>query len=191
MISFEKAFDIALGAVRPLGTEEVALIDAPLRILAQEVRADMAMPPFDKAMVDGYACRRADLGGDLEVVTTVAAGYAPEKALGPGECAKIMTGAAIPVGTDCVFMVEHSEASGENFVRFVGEKTNDNITPAGKDIKEGDLLLSPGHRILAPDIGVLASMGCTRPKVSQRPRVGVIATGDELHCHSGSLANSE
>ncbi len=180
MISFDEALEIALGAAHRLETETVALAQARGRILAQDLLADMPMPPYDKAMVDGYACRRADLDGPLRIVETVAAGYAPTRAVGPGECAKIMTGAMIPEGVDCVFMVEHSESDGEETVRFTSEKTNDNITKIAKDIAEGDLLLSPGHRIHASDIGVLAAMGCAQPLVYKQARVAVIATGDEL-----------
>jgi len=180
MISFEEAFDIALGAARLLETERVELAQSRNRILAQEVRADIAMPPFDKAIVDGYACRRADLGAELQVVETIAAGYAPEKSIGPGECAKIMTGAMLPEGVDCVFMVEHSEETESGAVRFIKEETSDNILPFAKHMAEGDIIMSPGHRILASDIAVLATVGCVRPEVYQRPRVAVIATGDEL-----------
>ena len=180
MISFDEALEIALGSARRLDTETVELARARDRILAQDLLADMPMPPFDKAMVDGYACRRVDLGSDLRVVETVAAGYVPTKTIGPGECVKIMTGAMLPEGVDCVFMVEHSESDGEATVRFNGEKTNDNISKIAKDIAEGDVLLSPGHRILASDIAVLAAMGCTRPQVYKQARVAVIATGDEL-----------
>ncbi len=180
MISFDEALEIAVGAARRLDTETVALAHARGRILAQELLADMPMPPYDKAMVDGYACRRADLDTTLQVVETVAAGYAPTKAIAPGECAKIMTGAMIPEGVDCVFMVEHSESDGAETVRFTGEKTNDNIAKIGKDIAEGDLLLRPGYRIHASDIAVLATMGCAQPQVYKQARVAVIATGDEL-----------
>ena len=162
MISFDEALEIAVGAARRLDTETVALAHARGRILAQELLADMPMPPYDKAMVDGYACRRADLDTTLQVVETVAAGYAPTKAVAPGECAKIMTGAMIPEGVDCVFMVEHSESDGAETVRFTGEKTNDNIAKIGKDVAEGDLLLRPGHRIHASDIAVLARRIRTR-----------------------------
>ncbi len=180
MIPFDEALEIALGSARRLDMETIELAHARDRILAQDLLADMPMPPYDKAMVDGYACRRADLGSELRVVETVAAGYAPSKIVDPGECAKIMTGAMIPEGADCVFMVEYSESDGEETVRFIGEKTNDNISKISQDIAEGDLLLRPGHRILASDVAVLAAMGCTRPRVYKQARVAVIATGDEL-----------
>jgi len=180
MISFDDAYRIAMDAARPLDVESTTFADALGRVLAQDVTADMPMPPFDKAMVDGYACRRADLGTPLTLVDTVAAGYEPKRAVGPGECAKIMTGAMVPSGADCVFMVEHSETDADGKVRFTGDDTAPNIGPLGRDFKEGDVLLQRGHRIGPTDIAVLAAVGCVAPRVYRRPRVCVLATGDEL-----------
>lgn len=185
MIPFEEAYDRAMASARTLGVERVALADVRGRVLAEPVRADMDMPPFDKSMVDGFACRRADLEDALRVVTTVAAGYAPERAVSAGECAKIMTGAQVPEGADCVFMVEHSETLDGGQVRCTRDDTNTNIAPRGKDVRTGDGLLEPGHRILAQDVGTLAAMGYAEVDVFRRPRVGVIATGDELVEPSG------
>ncbi|MFP6582854.1 MAG: gephyrin-like molybdotransferase Glp [Candidatus Hydrogenedentota bacterium] len=181
MISFEEAYATALASVRLMGAETVSLRDVVGRVLAQEIVADMAMPPFDRAMVDGFACRRADLGEPLTVGETIAAGYAPTQPITPGSCASIMTGAPIPEGADCVFMVEHSERSGDGAtVRFVNETANDNIAAMGKDVQPNDSLLLPGHLLGPPDVAVLASMGYAEVEVACRPKVGVIATGDEL-----------
>jgi len=180
VISFLDAYRTALNAARVLGEERVPLGDALGRILAQDVRADAAMPPYDKAMVDGYACRREDLGGTLRVVETIAAGYAPQHPIGAGECAKIMTGAMLPAGADCVFMVEHSAAAGDGAVRFTGQDTGANIAPLGRDYRPDELLLSRGARIHPPELAVLAAVGCVQPHVYRRPRVAVLATGDEL-----------
>ncbi len=180
MIPFDEAYRISLESARVLGVESVALEDSLQRVLAADVRADMAMPPFDKAMVDGYACRRADLGASLEIVETIAAGYEPKRAIGPGQCAKIMTGAMMPAGADCVFMVEHSETAGNGSTRFTGADTGDNVAKLGRDFSRGDTLLRPGHRIGPADIAVLAAVGCVQPEVYRRPRVSVLATGDEL-----------
>lgn len=180
MISFDDAYKTAMEAARPIGTNVIDLRHLQGRVLAEKIRADMAMPPYTKAMVDGYACRRADLGGTLNVVETIPAGYIPQETLAEGQAAKIMTGAMVPDGADCVFMVEHSEASGDGTVRFKGEKTNDNIAEHGKDIEEGETLLRPGHLVRPPEIAVLAAMGYASVRVSKRVRVGVIATGDEL-----------
>ena len=180
MISFDEALSRALGAARPPPFERTGLARALGRVLAEEVHADMDLPPFDRAIVDGYACRRANLPGPLRIVLTIAAGRPPTASIGPGECAKIMTGAMIPTGADCVFMVEQSEAAGADTVRHTGAATNDNIARRASDVKSGQRLLEPGMLIGPPEIAVLASMGIPEPLVAQRPRVTIIATGDEL-----------
>lgn len=180
MIPFEKAYSIALSAARPLPAEETPLAEARHRILAEEIRADMDMPPFAKAMVDGYACRRKDLGHPLACVETIPAGFEPRQTIREDQCAHIMTGSMVPDGADCVFMVEDSEIPETGIVHFTGEKTSDNIAARGQDVRKGDVLLEPGHRIEPPDMAVLAAMGYTQPRVSCRPSVGVVATGDEL-----------
>ena len=121
MIDLKEALRIVLDSAQPLRTERVELSAALGRILAQDVTADMDMPPFDKATVDGYACRRADLGNPLTVVETIPAGRVPEKAIGPNQCAKIMTGAAVPQGADCVVVIEQTEQVGPTEVPDRGE----------------------------------------------------------------------
>lgn len=181
MISFSEAYETAMASIRPMGEESVPLREAAGRVLAQAISADMPMPPFNRAMVDGFACRRVDLDRELRINETIAAGYVPSKSIREGECAKIMTGAPVPEGADCVFMVEHSESAVDGLaVRFVNEHTNDNIAPLGKDLQTGDCILESGHRLHAPDVAVLASMGYDKVQVAIQPRVGVIATGDEL-----------
>ena len=95
----------------------------------------MDMPPFNKATVDGFACRRADLGAELEIIETIPAGTAPQKRISENQCSKIMTGAAIPDGADMVFMVEDSVILPSGKVRYTGSFTKDNISPRGEDIR--------------------------------------------------------
>lgn len=180
VIPFEDAYDLVLGAARPLSAETVPLPNALFRVLAEDVQADTDMPPFDRSVVDGYACRRADLGHWLKVIDTVPAGYLPKIPVDQNECAKIMTGAVIPQGADCVFLVEQSETDAEGNVRFTGTDTPDHIVRAGTDFRRGDVLLKTGHRILPPDVAVLASAGYEEIRAYCRPSVGVVATGDEL-----------
>jgi len=180
MLSFEKALDTVLSSARPLGAEPVSLADAANRVLAEDVKSDMDIPPFNKSAMDGYACRRADLANELTVIEIVPAGYMPAKSVGPGQCAKIMTGAVVPEGADCVVMKEYIESPTESTVRFVGEKTKDNICQKGEDIKAGDVVLRKGELLKPQHIAVLASVGRPRPIVSKAPRVGIIATGSEL-----------
>ena len=180
MIPFEEALRTVLDSAHSLGSEHVDITLAINRILAEDVKSDMDMPPFNKSAMDGYACRRADLANELEVVETIPAGYTPTKSIEPNQCAKIMTGASVPEGADCVFMVEVTENPTDSTVRFVGEDTADNICIKGEDIKAGEVVLPKGMRIRPQHIAVLASVGCAQPVVSKRPRVGVFATGDEL-----------
>ncbi|MHC4744450.1 MAG: molybdopterin molybdotransferase MoeA [Planctomycetota bacterium] len=182
MISFNEAFELVMDTARPLGTERIAIADnaALNRVLQEDVVSDMDMPPFNKSAMDGYACRRADLGDEFDVVETLAAGVQPKKSIGPGQCAKIMTGAVVPEGADCVIMVEYTEQTGQNRIRFTGEDTDDNICMKGEDVKIGEMVLSAGELMRPQHIAVLASVGCVEPLVSLRPKVGVIATGSEI-----------
>jgi molybdopterin molybdotransferase len=180
MISFTEAYDMMIGSAPVLGSETVPLADAANRILAQDVTADVNMPPFDKAAMDGYACRRTDLGNLLTVIETIPAGRMPSLTVGPGQCSRIMTGAPVPAGADCVIMQEHTESPGPETVRFTGRSTDTNICRMGEDIAQGDTVLRRGDRIGPAQIAVLASVGVAWPTVASRPRVSVLATGSEL-----------
>nr|NQU93465.1 molybdopterin molybdotransferase MoeA [Bacteroidota bacterium] len=180
MIEFEQAYNIVINAAEIAGTEAVTLAEAQGRILATDVDSDMDMPPFDKSAVDGYACRKEDLEGDLEVIELVPAGRMPEKRIVSGTCAKVMTGGVVPEGADTVIMVEHTRDSGENTIRFIENKTNQNICFRGEDIKQNEVVLKKGTLIRPQEIAVLASVGCVNPLVFKQPVVGVISTGDEL-----------
>ncbi|MCP4262096.1 MAG: molybdopterin molybdotransferase MoeA [Planctomycetes bacterium] len=180
MLTFEEALRTVLDSAQCLGSERIDITLAINQILAEDVKSDMDMPPFNKSAMDGYACRRADLANELEVVETIPAGYTPTKSIEPNQCAKIMTGASVPQGADCVVMVEFTENPTDSTVRFVGEDTSDNICQKGEDIKAGQVVLPKGTRIRPQHIAVLASVGCAQPVVSKRPRVGILATGDEL-----------
>jgi len=180
MLPFEEALKTVLSSARQLGTERVDIDHATNRILAEDVKSDMDMPPFNKAAMDGFACRRADLAGELTIIETIPAGVPPEMVIGPNQCAKIMTGAVVPQGADCVVMVEFTESREENTVRFTGKKTADNICVKAEDIKAGDVVLRKGTLIMPQHLATLAAVGCANPCVAVRPKVGVIATGSEL-----------
>jgi len=180
MLKFNEAFQVVISAARRLGTERVVLGQALNRVLAEDIVCDTDMPPFNKSVMDGFACRRADLRNELTVVETIPAGAMPEKTIGRNQCAKIMTGAVVPEGADCVIMIEHTEAVAHNRIRFVGKESDSNIAARGEDVKKGDVILRAGVLLKAQHIAVLASCGCARPLVTIAPRVGIIATGDEL-----------
>jgi molybdopterin molybdotransferase len=180
MIELKEALQIVLEAARPLASERVDVGDALNRILAEDVAADTDMPPFDKATVDGYACRREDLANALTVLETIPAGTVPVKAIGPNQCAKIMTGAVVPQGADCVVMIEQTQPAGLDSIRFTGEQTRDNICRRAEDVRRGQIVLQKRSRIGPQEIAILSSVGHVRPLVAKRPTVAVIASGDEL-----------
>ena len=180
MIPYEEAYQIVIDSANVLGTETKPLIDAVGCILAQDVPADMNMPPFNKSAVDGYACRKADLGSEMKLVETIAAGQIPSLSIGKGQCAKIMTGAMVPEGADTVIMVEQTEKITENLIRFTGEKTSPNICFLAEDISAGQVVLKKGTLLRAQELAVLASFGYTNPLVYRKPLISVISTGNEL-----------
>lgn len=191
MLALEKASQTVLSSARLLGSESVEMGCATNRILAEDVVSDVDMPPFDRSAMDGYACRRADLTNELSVIETIPAGYVPRETIGANQCAKIMTGAMVPQGADCVVMVEQTEMSAPSAIRFAGKRTMDNIRPQGEDVKAGEVVLRRGTRIRPQHIAVMAAVGCTSPRVFQKPKVGVISTGDELIVADGRPGRSQ
>ncbi len=175
-----------LAAVAPLAaTERVPLDQALGRVLAAAVIAEVDVPPSDNAAMDGFALRWADLepaGGELPVVGRVAAGDVPG-ALTPGVATRIFTGAPVPAGADTVVRVEEAERSEDGRVRLrPGPKTRAgaNVRRTGGDVALGTVALPAGRRLSPFDLGVAASVGMDRLTVVRRPRVAVVATGDEL-----------
>ncbi len=180
MLSFEEALRIVLNSARGLSGERVDISQAANRVLAEDVVSDMDIPPFNKSAMDGYACRRMDLSHELAVIETIPAGCKPAQSVGPAQCAKIMTGSMVPQGADCVVMKEYVETMAENAIRFVGTHTADNICRQAEDVRAGQVVLPKGTVLKPHHIAVLASVGHTRPLVSCRPRIGIMATGNEL-----------
>jgi molybdopterin molybdotransferase len=180
MITFEEALDIVLSHAGLLETETVDFTNSLGRVLAEDVVSDMDMPPFDKSAMDGYACRKEDLKNELEVLEIIAAGQLPGFEIAANQCSKIMTGAMIPKGSDCVIMVEHTRETAKGLIEFTAEKTAGNICFKGEDIKKGDIVLPKGLLIKPQHIAMLASVGCVNPVVYRKARVGILSTGDEL-----------
>lgn len=175
---------MAVEEAPPLPLEEVSLRDATGRILRETMLADRDMPPFTRSAMDGYALRAADTAAapvTLQVVEEVPAGYAPRRPLGAGDASKIMTGAALPEGADAVQMVEQTEPLPDGRVRVrKAVSPGEHVRQAGEDLKKGSILLESGETIGPACIGLLASTGHARVRVSRRPRVAIIPTGDEL-----------
>ena len=178
--------------------ETVPLADARGRILAQRVDADLDVPGFDRASVDGYAVRGRDTFGadeadpvEFELVGTVHAGEAPDVVVGEGEAVEISTGAVLPDGADAVVMVERTEELGAGEIRAIAARNavapGDNVMLAGTDIAAGARALGPGTRLTPREIGLLSALGVDAIPVRGRPTVGIVSTGDELVRPGGDL----
>jgi molybdopterin molybdotransferase len=180
MISFDEAYEIVMNSAVTTGTESVSFIESLGRILAEDIRSDMDMPPFNKATVDGFACRKDDLSDELELLETIAAGMTPGKVISEKQCSRIMTGAPLPEGAQVVFMVEDSVILPTGKVKFTGSLIKENVAVKGEDIVAGDTVLKKGQLIRPQEVAVMASVGCTSVTVGKKPVVGVISSGDEL-----------
>jgi molybdopterin molybdotransferase len=180
MIQFEEALEIVLKSSKTLGVEHVLLNDSLNRVLAEDVLTDRDLPPFNRSAMDGYACRRADLKEVLEVIELIPAGQSPTKRVDKNQCSKIMTGAEVPVGADCVIMVEQTGKVSEKQIRFTAEDTMNNIAYKAEDVHKGDIALKKGTLIQPQHIAILATVGCSNPLVTMQPVVAILSTGDEL-----------
>lgn len=185
-----------LGAIRPLGTETVDLAEAAGRILAMSVTAGHDVPPFPNSAMDGFAVRAADLERipvTLRVLEDVPAGSVATREVGPGTAIKIMTGAPMPAGADTIAKVEITRQRGNGTVEILEPvDAGTSVRPAGGDIAAGDTVIDAGTALGAVELALLATVGMVRPEVGMRPRVAVMATGDELRPpETGKLAPGE
>lgn len=183
MITVDQALEMVLSRVEPLGAEPIALEQAHARVLAQDVIADMDLPPFDRARMDGYALRSADAAVapvTLKVIGEIAAGAAFAGEVQAGEAIKIFTGAPVPKGADAVQKVEVTESDGNHVIIKEPVKSGQFITPQASEVSAGEVVARAGRQIAAAEMAVLASFGYPQVKVFRRPRVGVLSTGSEL-----------
>lgn len=186
-LTVSAACEAILREIHALDTEIVTLRQALGRVLAEDVPSPLALPPWDNASMDGYAVRSVDVRGaspanpkTLPVVATIAAGTSSQRALQSGEAMRIMTGAPLPPGADSVIRVEDTD-SGATAVRIQSDRDAlRNIRPRGEDIAQGALAIGAGTELFPGHIGFLASIGRADVRVYRRPRVAVLASGDEL-----------
>jgi molybdopterin molybdotransferase len=179
MIPIEEAEKILNRIACQPGTEEVPLMESLGRVLGQDIVSQVSMPPFDKSAMDGYAIRSDDDSRTFNLVEIIAAGSVPVKAIDKGECAKIMTGAMLPLGADRVIRVEVTEEK-DGVMTIAGEDQRVNICYRGEDVRPGDVILKAGHLIRPAEVGIIASMGLNRVSVFKRPTVGIVTTGTEI-----------
>jgi len=179
-----EAQHLILHSVIALGVETVQLDQSVGRVLAQEIHANRDLPPYDVSAMDGFALRSADLAGVpvvLEIIEDIKAGDLPGKILQTGQCARIMTGAPVPVGADAVIRVEETQEAGATAVRInKAVKPGNDIRLRGENMKDGDVVLTAGTEITPGVIGVLATVKAARFSVFRRPRVAILSTGNEL-----------
>jgi len=198
MISVEEALAEILRHVQPLEPERLPILETLGCVLAETITSDINIPPFDNSGMDGFAVRSADVVGAsaatpvrLRVIDSVAAGYVAGVTVEPGTAIRIMTGAPLPEGADAVVPYEDtSDFSRAKEERLQSPSTEvevlrpagsqDNVRPAGEDIHVGERVLEEGRLIRPQEIGVLASLGHPTALVHRRPRVAILATGDEL-----------
>lgn len=187
ILSFEQARHVVeehAATLRPRGKELVELLDSRGRVLAEPVFADRNFPSFPRATRDGYAVRASDLAqlpATLTVIGEIKAGTADAALkIEPGQAVAIMTGAPAPPGSDAVVMVEYTSLDGDRVAITKGVTSGDNIVPIAAEAKRGDRLLFPGVRLDQAAIAVAASVGRSHLLVYSKPRVAVLATGDEL-----------
>ncbi len=192
-LSAAEAQRAILDATPVLGAESVTVTEARGRVLAEPVTSTRDLPPADNSAMDGYAVRRADLGQAgasvaLRVAFEVPAGAAVDRALGPGEAARILTGAPLPPGADAVVRQEDTERDGDTVRILVSPSPREHVRDAGEDVDVGDRVLEPGVVLGPAELGLLASLGRSVVAVHQRPRVAILSGGDELVEPDGDVA---
>lgn len=186
-LTVAEAQEAVLNAVRPVGVETLGLVEALGRVLAEDVRSPRAIPPADNSAMDGYAVRVADVSDAsperpvaLPVSDVVPAGGRARAPLARGQAIKIMTGAPMPDGADTVVRVEHTDGGDETVRVMRAPEPGENVRRAGEDIQEGEPVLARGSLLRPAELGLLASVNRSRVLVTARPRVAILATGDEV-----------
>ncbi|EHK2356057.1 MAG: molybdopterin molybdotransferase MoeA [Clostridium perfringens] len=186
-IALEEALEILNKNTKALKSEVVSIKDSLKRVLYGDVKSKINNPPFNKSVFDGYAFKSEDSKGtskenpiELKIVDEIFAGDFSEIEIKSGEAIRIMTGAPIPVGADCVLKQEETERHGDLVKIFKEMKVNENISFMGEDIKIGETLIKKGKRLDYADLGIMASSGISEVLVYKKPRVSIISTGDEV-----------
>jgi molybdopterin molybdotransferase len=186
VLSFEQVCDAVLAycqKLHPPKTEAVPLLQALGRVLAGPVLADRDFPPFPRATRDGFAVRAADLStlpATFEVIGQIKAGAGFSRTVESGQAVEIMTGAALPAGADAVVMVEYTAQSGDQVEIQRAVAPGENVVPTGAEGRAGQVLIEPGQRIRPAHVAMAAAVGKSKLLVYRKPRVAVLATGDEL-----------
>lgn len=189
LLSFDEAKEAIQKTLQPktLGIEEVLLLEAYNRVLAEEAISTLDIPPFNRSTVDGFAVKSEDTFGATEnepvkfkVCGVVNIGEPPGVTVGKREVAEIVTGAPLPEGADAVVMVEDTNKSGVELSVFESVTPDENVQKKGSDIRNGEIILKHGRSLGSREIGVLAALGREKINVYKIPNVAVLSTGDEV-----------
>jgi molybdopterin molybdotransferase len=186
MLSVAEARAKVLERLQPLQAQPLALGPEVLNLaLAEDIAADLDMPPYDKSMMDGYAVQARDLAegrAELRVIEEVTAGQTPRLTVEAGQATRIMTGAPLPNGADAVVVVERTREVGGHMVAIEDRpvKPDQHILRRGREMRAGEVVLSKGTRLRPQELGLLATVGRTQAFLRPRPRVAVLSTGDEI-----------
>ncbi len=183
LLSVAEAMAHVTADVEPLETERVALDEAHGRVLASDIAARLTQPPFNASAMDGYAVRSTDLGTlpcTLKVIGEAGAGHAFDGTVGTGQAARIFTGAPVPEGADTIVIQEDTTRDGDVVTVLEGAPAGTYIRPRGFDFAEGTVLLPAPRRLTARDVALAAAMNHDTVLVRRRPKVAILATGDEL-----------
>ena len=182
--SFEEARACVIGAVagarHPLPVEQLSLLDAVGRVLAEDIMADRDHPAVARSTRDGFAVRASDAPGRFDVIGEVRAGEAFDGVVQPGQAVEIMTGAPLPSGADAVVMVEHTTRDGDRISTDRALTSGENFNPVGIDARAGNTVIPRGAHIGSAEIAMAATVGRSTLRVYARPHVAILATGDEL-----------
>jgi molybdopterin molybdotransferase len=190
-LSVAESLALVLSDATPLPAEETPLVDACGRVLTADLKAQRTQPPAAVSAMDGYAVRAADVDttpAQLAVVGEIAAGRVPDHGIGPGQAARIFTGGMMPPGADTVVIQENTTRRGDTVVIEKTAPRGHNVRPEGLDFTAGTTLLAKGRRLTVRDIGLAGAMNYPSVPVHRRPRVAVLATGDELVPPGADLA---
>jgi len=183
VISVEEALWRLLAPLEKLPPEQISIAEGVGRVLAEDVAARRTQPPFAVSAMDGYAVRADDIKAvpvELRIIAEVPAGAGFSGRIGPGETARIFTGAPLPAGTDAIVIQEDTERDHDRVRVLEGAPPGRYVRREGLDFSEGEVLLRSGQRLTARDIGLLAAMNRPWLLVHRRPRIGILSTGDEI-----------
>jgi len=196
-ISFDKAVESILSLLEPLPQENVGFHESVGRVLGEDVRAEVNVPPFDRAAVDGYAVLASDTFGatqsnpkKLKIVGHVRVGRSPFCRIKKGETIRVDTGAPIPKGADSVVMLENVVEERKCIYVLSPVTPGKNVSARGEDVRAGEIVLRRGRILMPHDVGLLGAMQCLRVCVYRRPQVSIISTGDELADPSAKRASA-